>query len=328
MATTRRRAPAKTSSKPTGRAGRQSTGRGKSERRLSKAEASVRERMAKEIARQQKRKEESAANFAIPYRFFVKRGEKAELIICDDAVVFARYEHNYKGESGRRDQYCACLQETEICPACSALEDSRPYYGMFLTVIDESGYTKANGEVVPFTKKLLVIKSQQQEKWNRRIDTHIEKYGTLRGAMVDVFRSDSQTSPATGDDIEFSGHIDLDSKESADTYYREYENREGKTITEDLREVVDYEELFKEPTVEELEEKFNVAPPAGSDRANRSAGRATRRGVEPEEDEGYEDEDADNVKWEDKAPSRGRPSASARPTRQAAKGRTRRSTKR
>ncbi|MCF1459120.1 MAG: hypothetical protein LPH21_16730, partial [Shewanella sp.] len=174
--------------------------------RRSAANQSGRDRLKAELKKQEQRKAEREAMREIPFRFFVKKGHKSEIIICDEEPTFWRYEHNYKGEDGKRSQYVACLQETEICPACIALQDAKPYYAMFLTVIDCTGFTDSKGNHIPYTKKLLAIKSQQQEKWLRRIDSHIEKYGTLRGACVDIYRSESDTSPATGDDIEFIGH--------------------------------------------------------------------------------------------------------------------------
>lgn len=233
-----------------------------------------RQRLQAELNKQRLRKEEREALGNIPNRFFLKRGSQTTVIVCDDEPTFFRYEHNYAGEGAKyKNLFVECLQETDICPVCKALPDSRPYYGMFLTIIDLTPY-ESNGEIVPFSRKLFVIKSNQQEKFQRKVDAHIERYGTLRGAVIDVFRSNSDTSPASGDDFEFVASDDIDTQEAAEHYTRSWKDRAGKEYSETLVDVVDYDDLFPTPTVEELEIAFGVEPPAGSDRANARAGSA------------------------------------------------------
>lgn len=238
-------------------------------------------RLQNELNRQKARKAERDAMGDIPNRFFLKRGTNTTVIICDEEPTFFRYEHNYAGtDSKYKNLFVECIQETDICPVCQALPDSRPYYGMFLTVIDLTSY-ESGGVVVPFSRKLLVIKSNQQEKFQRKVDAHMQNYGTLRGAVVDVYRSNSETSPASGDDFEFVDYEDIDTQEAQDDYVRLWKDRSGKEHCELLTECVDYEDVYPSPTVEELEDMFGVEPPVGSDRANARMGSARMPAPEP-----------------------------------------------
>lgn len=231
------------------------------------------QRLQNELARQRKRKEEREALGNIPSRFFLKRGTNTSVIVLDDSPSFFRYEHNYMGEGAKfKNMFVECLSESEICPACKALPDSRPYYVMILTIIDLTPYVNAQNEEIPFNRKLLAIKSNQQEKFQRKVDAYIKTHGTLRGAIIDIYRSNSETSPASGDDFEFVDFEDVDSKEAADYYVRAWRDKAGVDHVETLVDCVDYEEVFPTPTVEELEEMFGIEPPAGSDRSNARAG--------------------------------------------------------
>ena len=156
-----------------------------------------------------------------------------------------------------------------VCPKCGILDDDVYYAptcgfvdwrcrcGHF---IDLEEYTNSNtGEIVEFSKKMMVVKSGQQRKFIRR---HA-KQGSLRGQVVTLTR-DGPKDPVIGNDIEWEDKIS--EEDLAGAYIREWTDREKKVHVENCGEVYDYEEIFQEPTVENILAQLDgeVEAPAGS----------------------------------------------------------------
>ena len=112
------------------------------------------------------------------------------------------YEHNLRNpRTGKYDIYEACPKEWENCPVCAGegTGDRADGWGrdsgyiMFLTAMDLTPYTKKDGTVVNFSRKLLPVKAAQQGFYLRQFD----KYGSLRGLQLLMTR-DTKDSPQIG----------------------------------------------------------------------------------------------------------------------------------
>ena len=179
----------------------------------------------------------------MPFRFFCPVGETREFIVVDDRITFVRNEHNLKDSRGKWSIYTSCISEHANCPVCGSNPDKPAYFAMYLTVIDLTPYTNKDGIEVPWSKKLLVVKSSQQKKFTRKQEQH----GTLRGALFSTSR-DGDKEAAIGNDIEL---IEFYDEDTLAQYYNTYE-KDGKVIEIVGGEVFNYEELFPEQTEEML----------------------------------------------------------------------------
>ncbi len=234
--------------------------------------AEGRARMAVEEERAQARKEAATQNANMPFRFFCPVGETREVVVIDDAPDWFRYEHNLKNNrSGKWDIFCACIAEHANCPVDKVAE--RPaYYALYLTVIDLTPYVNKDDVEVPWSKKLLVVKFQQQKKFTRLF----EREGTLRGMVLAMTR-DGDKDASIGNDIEF---VEFMSEEDLATYETTIEyTKDNKKMTREVigHEAFDYDELFPMPTEQQLRALVGGRPEPGSRDEEESAGRTSRR---------------------------------------------------
>lgn len=231
------------------------------------------QRMEQEQERQAARKEVAQMNANMPFRFYCPPGEEREIIIVDDKPNFFRYEHNLKNtRTGKWDIFCACINEDANCPVCKAAE--RPsYFGMFMTCVDLTPYTNKDGEEVPWSKKLLVVKSAQQKKITRLW----QREGSLRGAVLLMTR-DGEKDASIGNDIELLEFVEEDTLLSYETVYV-YTDSAGKEKSKDIigHEVFDYDELFPAVTEQQLRALVGGRPEPGS-RDHDADVRPSRRG--------------------------------------------------
>jgi len=225
-------------------------------------------------------------NSSMPFRFYCPVGESREVVVIDDNLqdVFFRFEHNLKNKrSGKWDIYCACIAENANCPVCREAE--RPaYFAMFLTVIDLTPYENKDGIEVPWSKKLLVVKTAQQKKITRLA----ERYGTLRGMVLQMTR-DGEKDASIGNDIEYIEHMSEDDLLTYETTY-EYEDGQGKKQVKEVigHEPFDYDELFPMPTEQQLRAIVGGSPEPGSRDEERSVRGRSRQGG----GDGWKDDDA------------------------------------
>lgn len=235
-----------------------------------RGEAGMR-RTDEEIERQKQRAEERKNASNKPFRFFVPVGETRRIIVCDDKPDFFLYEHALKDSEGRWGRlFTGCIKEHDNCPVCTAT-GKESYYAMILTVVDLTPFETRDGDTVEFSRKLLVVKPAQQKKFLR----FFNKEGTLRGAMFDMTR-DGDKDSSIGNDIEFVEFVDEDELE---TYSRSWKDREGKKHTELCSEPYVYEDIFDEPTAENLAAIVGADPVPGSRASNdRALGRGSDRG--------------------------------------------------
>ena len=159
-----------------------------------------RRRMAEEQEKQEARKEAQASMSGMPFRFFTPVGETREIVVVDEAPNFFRHEHNLKDSSGRWSIYTSCIEDHANCPVCASNPDKPAYFAMYLTVIDLTPYVNKDNIEVPWSKKLMVVKSTQQKKIMRLY----ERTGNLRGMVLSMTR-DGEKDAAIGNDIEVRG---------------------------------------------------------------------------------------------------------------------------
>lgn len=247
-----------------------------------------------EIQKGKDKAEQRRAQQGKPFRFYVPVGETRQFIICDDAPDFFMYEHalrNAEGQWGRL--FAGCIKEHENCPLCQGAE-RESYYMLALTIVDLTPFETKDGNTVEFSRKLLIVKPQQQKKFLR----FFQREGTLRGALFEVTR-DGEKDAQIGNDIEFKEWVE---ETEMETYYREWKDREGKKHEEFCSEPYVYEEIFDEPTMESLLALSGGEPSPGSRAANaRELGRGRGRGG---------DRDDPPARGRTTAPARGRRGAS------------------
>ena len=276
-------------------------------------------KVAEEDARAKQRAEQRKNQIREPFRALVPVGEQREFVVLDDRPDFYRFEHNYKNAQGEWKLHSGCVKDHDDCPACRALGKESTFC-MYLSVIDLAGFTTKDGENVPFSRQLFVVKGPQQKKILRMT----EREGSLRGLILLCTR-DGDKEPRIGNDIEVVGRME---EADLETYVREWTDREGKTHIENCFEVFDYEALFPPVTSDELRALFGGAPTPGSRAANsavHSGARATTRAAPRREDrDGWEDPEAEGTYEEGAegdAPPPARPAARA-PARPASRTRT------
>lgn len=214
----------------------------------------------------------------MPFRYFTKIGETKEIIIVDDAPSFVRNEHCMQDRRTKRwDVYLPCIDEHCNCPACSV--SARPsYFAMYLTIVDNNLYVNGDGDEVPFSKKLLVVKPMQQKKIMR----YYEREGTLRGMILTMTR-DGEKDASIGDP-EFAGFADEDELQS---YVYDYTDKEGVVHEVFCDEPYDYLALFPDMTEQQIAALVGAEPASGSRRNDdRSLGRGRQA---PAQDDDQDD---------------------------------------
>ena len=227
--------------------------------------------MQVEATRQEARKEARAQRANEPKRFWMKPGEQRELLIIDERMNYFRYEHSLKNPAtGRFDLYTPCINEHANCPVCKA--DSKPsYFAAYLTVIDLTPYENKDGEEIPWSKRLLVIKQAQQKKF-MRIQ---EREGGLRGVIVMAVR-DRDTDANIGNDFDVVEILDEDALLEYETVY---EDKDGKKHDILGHEPFDYDEVFPEWTEKQLATVAGGGTSHGNrESTDRDLGRSPRGG--------------------------------------------------
>lgn len=221
-----------------------------------------------------------------PFRFRMAPGETKEIIICDSEPNFFRYEHNMMDPVTKKwSIFTGCTKENDNCPICEAT-GRESYYAMYLTVIDFTPFTTKSGEKIEFSRKLLVVKTNQQKKFIRKFRND----GTLRGALFEMNR-DGDKDSSIGNDIEFIEYV---KEEELATYSRQWSDKDGKIHTENCDEPYDYDKIFPPQSTEELR-RIVGAPPTPGSRAH------SREALEEEnqDDDNWEDTATQDTVWEE-----------------------------
>lgn len=208
-----------------------------------------RRRALEEQERIRERREQQRLQSNMPFRFWMPPNSERRIIVLDEEPDFYRYEHALLNERGRGAQkytYTDCMEDTGNCPICDASPDNRPYYALYLSVIDLEPFTTRDGEEVQWSRKLFVVKSGMQRQWARQF----ERGGSLRGKVFDVFR-DNDKSPVTGNQIEVADEEPYTEEELGE-FVREWTDRDNKVHEDDCSVPFDYEEIMPEMSFDEL----------------------------------------------------------------------------
>lgn len=238
-------------------------------------------RMKEEEVKAEARKAAAQASMKEPFRFYVKPGQSADIIIVDEAPDFFRTEHALMNPRTKRfNLFVPCIDEHTNCPAC-AVSDKPAYFAMYLTVIDLTPFTNGAGEEVEWTKKIMVVKATQQKKIMRLY----EKHGTLRGMELTMTR-DGDMDAAIGNDIEFQGFVP---EEELQEYVTEYTDKEKKVHEVFGDEPFDYEDIYPDQSEKEIAALVGGRSSRDDDddepAPRRSASRRASRNDDEEEEE-------------------------------------------
>lgn len=215
---------------------------------------------------------ESMHSFDYSQRFWLKKGETANLVILDQSYenVFWAHEHHFRNpKTGKWNGLELCPKAFDVCPICEGIgglgydqqnnKADKPYYAMFLSVLDTRSYTKNDGTVVPFSRKLLVIKrgnGSTHDRYNELFHTiQQENGGRLRGAVLRMSRGNGATEPGHGEPsmIEGSGgrlFALVDEARIQQFTHDAITTKKGEVVVpaNGLQQPIDYFSMVTEPT--------------------------------------------------------------------------------
>lgn len=179
-----------------------------------------------------------------PFRFRIKPGESAELVMLDTKPFFVR-EHTWKTGPNRYTTEVCIADTGENCPLCSFL-GKEGSFTLMCTAIDKRPYKTREGKLIKMSKKLVPAKAKNIPKFERLYD----KYkGSIRGRILTFIR-DGDKEAAIGETIEdtnkFLPEIKL------------------KKLGEKAQ-CADYEKIFELPSAAELRARHNLDAPIGSE---------------------------------------------------------------
>lgn len=200
--------------------------------------------MQEEQVASEARREAQQAMSGAPFRFFCPVGAEREIVIVDEMPDFFRHEHNLKDGQGKWRIFTSCIAENANCPICMSNPDKGAYFAMYLTIIDLTPYVNSENIEVPWSKKLLVVKPQQQKKIMRMY----ERLGSLRGVVLRMVR-DGDKDASIGNDIE---QVDTLDEDQLAEYYNEYTDRKNQVVQVFGNEVFDYDAIFPAQSEEQL----------------------------------------------------------------------------
>ncbi len=161
---------------------------------------------AQEAVKEEEKKQADNQKDYGMFRVWMKPGTDARYTFLDgmldadgvlDAPLF--YEHQLN-LGGHWRNWFVCVGEQEICPICEG--GSKPSLVAAFTVIDHTPFTKKDGTVVKFSKKLMVVKKDTLKVFQKMA----EKRGGLKGCTFDVTRT-SENDASVGNMFDFTDKI-------------------------------------------------------------------------------------------------------------------------
>lgn len=225
-----------------------------------KTGAAAVETAQREVAQQREHQERRAAGLLMPFRFWMGVGETAEYVVLDAQLGPCFYEHQLQNpRNGRYEIHEGCPKEWEPCPLCDSTKDS--YYVMMLTVVDLRGYTKKDNTHVPYSRKLLPVKAQQQGFFIRQLERH----GTLRGLHI-LGSRDAQQSPQIGNPEFVALHTEAEIIASFGHPPVMDSQNPQRVLKQQNADCFPfpYGMLFKKPSAADLRARYGGTAPAGS----------------------------------------------------------------
>lgn len=159
-----------------------------------------------EEERQEQRAQERASGIDRVFRFGIKPGEEAEIILLDedyhDGVAF--YEHHMRDSQGRWTVFRPCVSEVANCPVCEGT-DSKPYFAMYLSALHLNAYQDKKTKEWRHSRVLLQIKSISIPTFKKVMSAAMKKHGTLRGVCLNLERPKGAATSSTriGEPVEY-----------------------------------------------------------------------------------------------------------------------------
>jgi hypothetical protein len=209
-----------------------------------------------------------------PFRFYMKPGEQKQLLILDTVARSACfYEHEIYIPSQKTVYQESCPKEFDICPICQMAERgganspfNNPYYVMMLSIIDLTPFTKKDGSIIPWSRKLLPLKAQSQDFFDRLE----QNQGGLRGCKLLMTRPTSDTVKV--------GLPELIQKHTEEEILASFAHPELKAQDGTVYKLAnadcypyDYAVEFPQPTGEDIRSRWGGDAPAGSVEDNADA---------------------------------------------------------
>ena len=223
-----------------------------------------------------------------PMRFWLKEREQAEIIVLDaslDDCVFA-YEHAVPGPgmNWKQTEEIMCARDVGNCALCDKVgtEDRfrRPYYAMFMSVLDTRSFTVKRGpragQTVEGSRKLLVVKTNQISDFARLEEACRKNHGTMRGMVLTMEREPGQQSSRIGKPVIMDNGAMFDMEPEANLL-RDYGNEAilegGKVVRPENVNITpfDYDVVFPMPDPDELARRFGGVLPQGGAGSNSDA---------------------------------------------------------
>lgn len=190
--------------------------------------------------------------------------DETKKIVILDPVPLARIEFHI--DSANNYERVPCIKQHDVCPLCESADTkgsrfsrAKPY--ILLTVIDTTPWTTSDGKVIPYSKKIFAVETEAQRKV---IEKYLNKYGTTRGMVLELSRSGAKGEGSCGIAIfeEMMSEAELKEK----FFNKEIKADDGRVLKKegvDI-EVVDYADVFRLPTSDELRTKYNMASTLGA----------------------------------------------------------------
>lgn len=238
-----------------------------------------------------------AANSAGGWRFLLKPGESADVVVLDAQVAALPnlYEHEFWPRGQKSPTYEVCIKEYDHCAACETVkDDGKPndsYYIMTFTILDVREFTDKNNNLRKYSRRMCTVKLNARDDFVRVLEACQAKHGTIRGCHMFLARGQEQNSPRTGKPVPFddgNGNLVVYDLLSEQELVAEFGHGEikaqdtGKVLkaaNADLQPV-DYTKVFPDKTAEQLRTLYGGAAPAGSQQEVREAF-AAQQGAAP-----------------------------------------------
>lgn len=160
-------------------------------------------RAKEQQARQQEdydRKKEKPFPFRITQKDMQEKKNAVDMLYLDKEPFFVRLHTVPNGRGGFDDE--VCLADTgENCPLCQQL-GKEGTWTLVLTALDKRPYRSREGVLTKQSKKLVMVKSRNIDKFERQY----QKHHTFRG-LVCTHRRHGPKEASIGEDLEFKDKL-------------------------------------------------------------------------------------------------------------------------